>query len=128
MPQGARIVTSFEDELGALDNKIAEMGGLAERQLDRSYQALNSRDNVLAEQAIASDRVIDNHERDIEAQAIAMIGRRQPLAQDLRQIAAAMKMSGDLERICDLAKNIAKRALVRSSRKADDDIPVISIG
>ncbi len=111
MLTGAHIVTSFEDELRALDNKLAEMGGLAERQLDRSYQALNGRDTVLAEQAIASDRVIDKHEREIETQAISMIGKRQPMAQDLRQITAAMKISGDLERIGDLAKNIAKRAL-----------------
>jgi phosphate transport system protein len=111
MPLGAHIVTSFEDELRALDNKLAEMGGLAERQLDRSYQALNGRDTVLAEQAIASDRVIDRHEREIEALAITMMGRRQPMAQDLRQITAAVKIAGDLERIGDLAKNIAKRAL-----------------
>ncbi len=111
MPQGQHIVTSFEDELRALDNKIAEMGGLAERQLDRSYQALSTRDTLLAEQAIASDKAIDKHEKEVEAQAITMIGKRQPMAQDLRQITTAMKIAGDLERIGDLAKNIAKRAL-----------------
>jgi len=115
MPQGAHIVTSFEDELRALDNKIAEMGGLAERQLDRSFQALNTRDTILAEQAIASDRAIDKHERELEILAITLIGKRQPMAMDLRQITTAMKIAGDLERIGDLSKNIAKRALAVAS-------------
>jgi phosphate transport system protein len=110
MPHNAHIVTSFEDELRALDAKIAEMGGLAERQLDRSFQALNTRDIKLAEQAIASDKVIDRHEKELETQAILMIAKRQPMAMDLRQIMMAIKISGDLERIGDLSKNIAKRA------------------
>jgi phosphate transport system protein len=117
MPQGAHIVTSFEDELRALDNKVAEMGGLAERQLDRSFQALNTRDTTLAEQAIASDKAIDRHQTELEAQAITMIAKRQPMAMDLRQITAAIKIAGDLERIGDLAKNIAKRALAVSSEQ-----------
>jgi phosphate transport system protein len=111
MPQGAHIVTSFADELRDLDNRVAEMGGLAERQLDRSFQALEGRNTVLAEQAVVSDRVIDKHERDIEALAITLIGKRQPMAQDLRHITAAIKIAGDLERVGDLSKNIAKRAL-----------------
>jgi phosphate transport system protein len=110
MPKGGHIVTSFEDELRALDNKIAEMGGLAEQQLDRSYQALSKRDIALAEQAIASDKVIDRHEKELENQAIMMIAKRQPMAMDLRQITTTMKIAGDLERVGDLAKNIAKRA------------------
>jgi phosphate transport system protein len=96
MPKGGHIVTSFEDELRALDNKVAEMGGLAERQLDRSFQALNTRDTTLAEQAIASDKLIDKHEKELEALAITMIGKRQPMATDLRQVTSAMKIAGDL--------------------------------
>ena len=111
MPEHAHIVTSFEDELRSLDNRLAEMGGLAERLVDQSFQALDKRDTRLAELAIASDRVIDRHERELETMAIAMIGRRQPMALDLRQITAAIKIAGDLERVGDLAKNIAKRAL-----------------
>ncbi len=110
MPKGGHIVTSFEGELRALDNKIAEMGGLAEQQLDRSFQALNTRDTALAEQAIVSDKVIDRHERELENMAILMIAKRQPMANDLRQITTTMKIAGDLERVGDLAKNIAKRA------------------
>ena len=111
MPQNQHIVKSFEDELRALDTKIAEMGGLAEQQLDRAFRALDTRDTVLAEQAIASDKLIDKHERDLENSAIAMIAKRQPMAMDLRQIMTAMKIAGDLERVGDLAKNIAKRAV-----------------
>ena len=111
MAEHAHIVTSFEDELRALDNKIAEMGGLAERLVAQSFDSLDQRDTTLAEQAIASDRAIDKHERDLEAMAIAMIARRQPMALDLRQITTAIKIAGDLERVGDLAKNIAKRAL-----------------
>jgi phosphate transport system protein len=111
MPEHPHIVTSFEEELRALDNKLAEMGGLAERLVDQSFDALYQRDTHLAEQAIASDRVIDRHERELEAMAIGMIARRQPMALDLRQITTAMKIAGDLERVGDLGKNIAKRAL-----------------
>ena len=111
MAEHVHIVSSFEEELRGLDNKLAEMGGLAERLVEQSFDALDQRDTTLAEQAIASDRVIDKHEREVEAQAIAMIARRQPMALDLRQITTAMKIAGDLERVGDLAKNIAKRAL-----------------
>ena len=111
MAQNAHIVTSFEDELRSLDSKLAEMGGIAERQLNRAFQALDTRDTSLAEQAIAGDRVIDKHEKELENLAISMIARRQPMALDLRQITTAMKIAGDLERVGDLAKNIAKRAL-----------------
>ena len=111
MPEQPHTVKSFEDELRSLDNRIAEMGGLAERLVDQSFVSLQNRDTTLAEQAIASDRAIDKHERELEAQAIAMIARRQPMALDLRQITTAMKIAGDLERVGDLGKNIAKRAL-----------------
>ena len=111
MPANTHIVTSFDDELRQLDNRIAEMGGLAERLVDQSYQALAKRDTRLAAQAIASDKAIDKLEADLETQAIAMIGRRQPMAMDLRQITASMKIAGEIERVGDLAKNIAKRAL-----------------
>ena len=111
MSEKPHTVTSFEDELRSLDNRIAEMGGLAERLVDQAFVALQQRDTTLAEQAISSDRAIDRHEADLEAQAISMIARRQPVALDLRQITTAMKIAGDLERVGDLGKNIAKRAL-----------------
>jgi phosphate transport system protein len=104
-------VKSFEDDLIFLDNRIAQMGGLCERLLGQSFDALQRRDPKLAANAIASDKAIDTLQREIEEHAILMIARRQPVADDLRHIMAALKIAGDLERIGDFSKNIAKRAL-----------------
>jgi phosphate transport system protein len=104
-------VKSFEDDLTLLDNRIAQMGGLAERLLGQAFDSLNRRDPKLAAAAIASDKSIDNLQREIEDQAVLMIAKRQPVADDLRHIMSALKIAGDLERIGDFSKNIAKRAL-----------------
>jgi phosphate transport system protein len=105
------IVKSYEDELALLDKKIAHMGGLAEHNLGKSFDALEKRDPSMAESVINSDVQIDNLQREIEEQVISMIARRQPMANDLRHILAALRITSDLERIGDLSKNIAKRAL-----------------
>jgi phosphate transport system protein len=107
-------VKSFDQELQVLDKKIAQMGGLAERLLAQGFDALERRDPKLAESVIASDRAIDQLERELQEQTILMIARRQPMANDLRHIVTVLKIAGDLERIGDLAKNIAKRALAVS--------------
>jgi len=104
-------VKSFEDELTLLDNRIAQMGGLVERLLGQSFDALNRRDPKLAEAAIASDKAIDALQREIDDHAVLVIAKRQPVADDLRHIMAGLKIAADLERIGDFAKNIAKRAL-----------------
>ncbi len=105
------IVTSFEDELVGLGTKIAQMGGLTEHSLSRAIDALEKRDKDLAQRVIEEDEQIDALEREIEEQAILMIAKRQPMALDLREIIVAIRISSDLERIGDLAKNIAKRSL-----------------
>jgi phosphate transport system protein len=105
------IVKSYEEELALLDKKIAHMGGLAEHILAQSFDAIERRDPKLAEQVVKADKQVDQLEREIEEQVISMIARRQPLANDLRHVMAALRITGDLERIGDLAKNIAKRAL-----------------
>ncbi len=105
------IISRYEEELALLDKKIAHMGGLAEHILGQSFDALDRRDPALAERAVKSDKQIDTLEREIEEQVISMIARRQPLADDLRHVVAALRITSDLERIGDLAKNIAKRAL-----------------
>lgn len=105
------IVTSFEEALDSINECLARMGGLAEKQLADSIEAITRRDRSLAEQTVASDRQIDALEVDIEAQALRLIALRQPMAIDLRETVSAIKISSDLERIGDLAKNIAKRAL-----------------
>lgn len=104
------IVTAYEEELKALDSKIAQMGGLAEQLLGRAIDALQQRDPELAAKAIQQDQLIDRLEHEVEELAISIIARRQPMALDLRQIMTAIRMASDLERIGDLGKNIAKRA------------------
>jgi phosphate transport system protein len=105
------IVTSFEDDLQALARSIAEMGGRAEDIVERSINALLTSDADLALQVIDADHRVDQLHRQIEEAAIIVIARRQPLAQDLRETIAAIRIANDLERVGDHGKNIAKRAL-----------------
>ena len=88
------------------------MGGLAERQIGDALDALNRHDAELARGILAADARIDSLQREIEEKAILTIARRQPMAVDLRDIVGALRVSNDLERIGDLAKNIAKRVEV----------------
>ena len=104
---------SFDHARPNSTKKIAQMGGLAERLLAQGFDALEQRDPKLAEAAVASDRDIDLIERDLQGRRL-MIARRQPMANDLRHVMTVLKIAGDLERIGDLAKNIAKRALAVS--------------
>ena len=104
------VAKAYREELQQLDHKIAQMGGLTEHNLGRAFDALNNHDPQLAERVILSDEEIDRLQADIESQVIQMIALRAPLSEDLRHIMAALKITGDLERIGDLAKNIAKRS------------------
>jgi phosphate transport system protein len=115
MPE--HIVKSFDQELAQIDTWIAQMGGMAEKLLGQAVDALERHDPKLADRAIASDRAIDDLERELQAQVITMIAKRQPMANDLRHIMTVLKIAGDLERIGDLAKNIAKRALAISGER-----------
>lgn len=103
------IVSAYDEELADLNNKISQMGGLAEEQLGQALDALKRHDIQLADQVIASDKQIDVLEREIEEQAILLIAKRQPMARDLREVMTAIRIASDLERSGDLAKNIAKR-------------------
>ena len=105
------IVSSYDKDLESLGRKIAEMGGIAEKMLAESMDALSSLDGDLARRVVASDLRLDALQREIEESAVMTIARRQPLAVDLREIVAAIRVSGDLERVGDLAKNIGKRSL-----------------
>ena len=104
------IVRAYDRELETLGQRIAEMGGIAERMLSDAMDALAKLDVDLAKQTIAVDPRLDALQREVEDRAILTIARRQPLAVDLRECVAAIRVSGDLERVGDLAKNIAKRA------------------
>ena len=105
------IVTSFDEDLKELAQRISEVGGLAERSVDRSVRALVTVDAAVAHQVIEDDDRIDELQHEIEEKAILTIARRQPMAQDLREIMAAIHIANDLERVGDLAKNIAKRVI-----------------
>lgn len=105
------IVSAFDDDLRKLDNFIAEMGGLAEAQLADAIEALIKRDVEKAEKVIARDRLIDDLEKELDEFAISVIALRQPMAEDLRAVIAALKTSSVIERIGDYAKNIAKRTI-----------------
>jgi phosphate transport system protein len=105
-------VKAFTEQLEALTTTVAQMGGLAEAQLADSVEAIARRDTALAESAIAGDPRIDQLQHSIEEQALKLLALRQPMAVDLRETLAAIKIASELERIGDLAKNIAKRALV----------------
>ena len=103
-------VKAYDEELASLKAMLSEMGGLAEDLLDKSIVALTRRDTGLADTVIQSDAQIDVMEAEIEEKAVLTIAKRQPMAADLRNIMVAIRVSSDLERIGDLAKNIAKRA------------------
>jgi phosphate transport system protein len=100
---------AFDADLQGLSQLTAEMGGLVEKQVSDSISALARHDLAAAQQIVAIDNRIDVLQREIEEKGILTIARRQPMAVDLREIVAALRVSNDLERIGDLAKNIAKR-------------------
>ena len=102
---------AFDTDLQEITRKVAEMGGLAERQIADSVQALVDRDVELGERVIGTDPAIDAMQREVEEKAILTIARRQPMAVDLRECVSAMRVCNDLERIGDHAKHIGKRVV-----------------
>jgi phosphate transport system protein len=109
MTMSEHTIKAFDTELQDLTRVVVEMGGLAERQIVNALEALEKHDTALAARVIADDAKIDILQREIEEKAILTIARRQPMAIDLREVVGALRVSNDLERIGDLAKNIAKR-------------------
>jgi len=105
------IVKSYDEELKRLSNMIVEMGGLAESQLAGAIEAVAKRDSALAARIIEGDDKVDQLERDLDNLAVRLLALRQPMARDLREIVAALKIASDLERICDYAVNVAKRSI-----------------
>jgi phosphate transport system protein len=102
---------AFDTDLQDITRKVAEMGGLVERQISDAVEALAERDLELGERVMASDPAVDSLQREIEEKAILTIARRQPMAVDLREIVGAMRVANDLERIGDHAKHIGKRVV-----------------
>lgn len=112
MEQPDHIVRSYDEQLRRLRDMLARMGGLAERQVHDATQALVRRDAALAAEVVSRDAALDALEREVESFCIRILATRQPMAADLRFIVAAMKVSHNLERIGDYARNAAKRSLV----------------
>jgi phosphate transport system protein len=115
---GEHIVRSFEQELQRIANLVAQMGGVAEAQVAAAVKAVARRDVALAAQVTQADQRLDDYERAIDAEAFRLLALRQPMAQDLREIVSAIKISADLERIGDYAANIAKRSLALAQAPA----------
>ena len=109
MTSSGHTVKAFDEELDQLRATICEMGGLAEAAIRESMQSLVRRDAEAASQVIDRDRKIDALEAEAEKQAVQIIALRAPMADDLRDVVAALKIAGVVERIGDYAKNIAKR-------------------
>jgi phosphate transport system protein len=105
----AHTMTAFDSELQGLSSRIAEMGGLVERQVVEAIGALSNRDPERGRRVVAADATIDAMQRAIEKSAVETIARRQPVAVDLRQVVGILRIANELERIGDLAKNIGKR-------------------
>jgi phosphate transport system protein len=105
------IVRAYDEDLKYLSGRIAAMGGLAERLVEQSVAALVGNDAAMAAKVVADDEILDAAQREIDDKAIAVIARRQPLADDLREVIGSMRIAADLERVGDLGKNIGKRVV-----------------
>ena len=106
------IVKSYGEALDLLAGDIARMGGIAEAQVNDAISAVMRRDTQLAQEIVGRDSKIDAAHKSVEKRCISLLALRQPMANDLREVMAAWKIAMDLERVGDLAKNIAKRTLV----------------
>ncbi|MGB0577585.1 MAG: phosphate signaling complex protein PhoU [Alphaproteobacteria bacterium] len=111
MTTGHHIVKSYDDELKALNNTIIEMANLTETQFESAIQALANQDTALAYKIIEDDDRIDDLDHAVDEMTMGLLALRQPMAMDLRNVVAAIKISSDLERIADYATNMARRTV-----------------
>jgi phosphate transport system protein len=118
-------VKAFDQEIGELRALVAEMGGRAEAAVADAMTALQRRDNSLAGQIVGNDRLIDELEARLEKLVVQTIALRAPMANDLREIIAALKIAGVVERIGDYAKNIAKRVPLISHLKGEEPLALL---
>lgn len=105
------IVSSFTDELEQIASDLLRMGGIAESMILDACEAVSKDDKALAQRVVAQDPEVDALEADVEKQIMVVIAKRQPTAQDLRTVMSALKVAGELERVGDLSRNIAKRSM-----------------
>jgi phosphate transport system protein len=105
------ILKSYDEELNRLVDCIARMGGMAESQLASAIQAMGRRDSNSAAEIVKADAKVDEIEREVDSLAVRVLALRQPVASDLRNVLAALRIASDLERIADYAANVAKRSI-----------------
>ncbi|OIJ68057.1 phosphate signaling complex protein PhoU [Streptomyces mangrovisoli] len=110
--------TAYNEELRSIADSLVDMANLAGSAMARASSALLDADLQLAESVIAADERIDDLQRDLEARAIALLARQQPVATDLRVVVTSLRMSSDLERCGDLARHVAKVARRRYPGRA----------
>jgi len=101
----------FDKDIQKLMELLLRMGALVEDQISEAVQALQERDSALAEKVIGSDDAIDLMELEIDQEVLELIAKMQPAASDLRFAAGVMKIAPELERIADLAQDVAERVL-----------------
>ena len=118
-------VKAFDEDITRLRGIIAEMGGLAEVSIQEAMQALVSGDEELARQVVERDAKLDKLESEVDELAVRVIALRAPMADDLREVIAALKIGGVVERIGDYAKNIAKRVGRIEGRKRFEPLTLI---
>ena len=118
-------VKAFDDDITRLRGLIAQMGGLAEVALSDAMTSLVNGDEELAQTVVARDKKLDELETEVDALAIRTIALRAPMADDLREIIAALKIGGVLERIGDYGKNIAKRVGHIENRRRFDPLTLL---
>jgi len=101
----------FDKDIQALMDLLLRMGALVEEQISQAVQALQERDSALAERVIGGDDAIDRMELEIDQEVLELIAKMQPAASDLRFVAGVMKIAPELERIADLAQDVAERVV-----------------
>lgn len=105
----AHIVSKFDEELNQIEALLLEMGGLVESQIRNSMLAISERDEVLAASVLATDLRVNSLEKQIDELTVRLLALRHPVATDLRSALCAMKVAGNLERVGDYAKSMARR-------------------
>lgn len=111
MPTHEHIVKSFDSELDRLYGEIERMGEIATAQLDAAIDVMLRRDTKAAERVVANDDALDILEHEVSNDVLRLLALRQPMARDLREVYAALRISSDIERIGDYAANVAKRSI-----------------
>ncbi|MBP8234858.1 MULTISPECIES: phosphate signaling complex protein PhoU [Rhizorhabdus] len=118
-------VKAFDEDLGQLRALISEMGGRAEAAITGALEALVNRDLDSAARIVEGDQRIDELEAEVERRVVRLIALRAPMADDLREVLAALKIAGVVERMGDYAKNIAKRVAVLQDARGMDAMSVL---